>query len=54
MGCVEVAWVFGTLFKLRAEVVGRLRDGGVDVKLLDRHGALVGIIQAKHYNEKKP
>ncbi len=49
----EVAWVFGTLFKLQAEVVGRANDGGIDVKLYDSGGTLVGIIQAKRYDEKK-
>ena len=49
----EVAWVFGTLFKLQAEVVGRSKDGGIDVKLYDSGGTLAGIIQAKRYDEKK-
>ena len=34
-------------------MVGRSKDGGIDVKLYDSGGTLVGIIQAKHYKEKK-
>ncbi len=49
----EVAWVFGSLFGLQAEVVGKSNDGGIDVKLYDPGGTLVAIIQAKRYDEKK-
>jgi len=49
----EVAWVFGHRFGLRSEVVGKANDGGIDVKLYDSAGTLVGIIQAKRYDEHK-
>ena len=47
----EVAWVFSNWFGLRAEVVGKSNDGGIDVKLFDAGGTLVSIIQAKRYHE---
>ena len=47
----EVAWVLGNWFGLRAEVVGRSNDGGIDVKLYDTGGTLISIIQAKRYHE---
>lgn len=49
----EVAWVFSRLFGLKAEVVGKSNDGGIDVKLYDATGTLVAIIQAKRYDENK-
>ena len=49
----EVAWVFSQRFGLRADVVGRSNDGGIDVNLYDVSNRRVAIIQAKHYDERK-
>jgi len=49
----EVAWVFGKLSGLQAEVVGKSNDGGIDVKVYDATGTLVAIMQAKRYTEQK-
>jgi HJR/Mrr/RecB family endonuclease len=50
----EVAWVFGTLFALQAEVVGAAGDGGIDINLYDRSGMRVAIVQAKKYSRTVP
>ncbi|GEM_PF-1742091 len=48
----EVAWLFNTLTKYQARVVGGSGDGGVDVEIYNS-GQLVGIAQCKRYDPTK-
>jgi hypothetical protein len=51
----EVARVFELLYPvpINAEVLGGAGDGGIDIKLYDKTGTLLGIIQAKKHDEQK-
>ena len=48
----EVAWLFNTLSKYEARVVGGAGDGGVDVEIYNE-GKLVGVAQCKRYDPAK-
>jgi hypothetical protein len=49
----EVAWLFNTLSKHKAIVVGGSGDGGVDIKIVNSAGKLVGVVQCKRYQADK-
>jgi hypothetical protein len=45
----EVAALISSVTGNRAEVVGGANDGGIDIKVFDKAGRLVGIVQCKDY-----
>jgi hypothetical protein len=49
----EVAWVFSQLMPVKPQLVGGAGDGGIDIKLYADTGTLVGIVQAKRFNERQ-
>lgn len=49
----EIAWLFNVLTEYKAVVSGGSGDKGADVRILDKEGRLVGIVQCKRYAPDK-